>query len=61
MCLCVGVYLIGMGIGEIGVNGENRAIDAYSSELREAGLNEFHSGLLTTYFVVHPPLFSHQY
>ena len=41
MCLCVGVSLIGMGIGEIGVSGENRAIDANSSELREAGFNEF--------------------
>ena len=41
MCLCVGVYLIGIGIGEIGVNGENRAIEADSSELREAGYDEF--------------------
>ena len=40
-CLCLGVYLIGMGIGEIGVSGENRAIDANSSELREAGFNKF--------------------
>jgi len=41
MCLCVGVSLIGMGMGEIGVCGENRAIDANSSELREAGFDEF--------------------
>ena len=41
MCLGVGVSLIGMGIGEIGVSGENRAIDANSSELREAGFDEF--------------------
>ena len=30
-----------MGISEIGTSGENRAIDANSSELREAGFNEF--------------------
>jgi len=41
ICLCVGVYLIGMGIGEIGVSGENRAIEANSSELREAGYDKF--------------------
>lgn len=41
ICLCVGVSLIGMGVGEIGVSGENRAIEANSSELREAGFNEF--------------------
>jgi hypothetical protein len=41
ICLCVGISLIGMGIGEIGVSGENRAIDANSSELREAGFDEF--------------------
>lgn len=41
ICLCVGFCLIGMGIGEIGVSGENRAIEANSSELREAGFNEF--------------------
>ena len=40
-CLCLGVYLIGMGIGEIGVSGENRAIEANSSELREAGYDKF--------------------
>ena len=40
-CLCVGVSAIGMGIGKIGVSGENRAIEANSSELREAGFDEF--------------------
>ena len=38
ICLYLGVYQIGMGIGEIGVSGENRAIEANSSELREAGV-----------------------
>jgi hypothetical protein len=41
ICLCVGVSLIGMGIGEIGVSGENRATEVNSSELREAGFDEF--------------------
>ncbi len=41
MCLGVGVSLIGMGIGEIGVSGENRAIDANFSKLREARFNKF--------------------
>ena len=41
LCLCGGVCLIGMGIGEISVSGENRAIEANSSELLEAGYNKF--------------------
>lgn len=41
ICLYAGVHQIGMGIGEIGVSGENRAIEANSSELREAGFDEF--------------------
>ena len=41
ICLCIGLYSIGVGIMEIGVSGENRAIEANSSELLEAGYNKF--------------------
>ena len=39
--LCGGVCMIGMGISEIGVSGENRAIEANSSKLLEARYNKF--------------------
>ena len=41
ICLYAGVHQIGMGIGEIGVSGENRAIEVICSELREAGYDKF--------------------
>ena len=41
LLLIGGVCLIRMGVGEIGVSGENRAIEANPSELHEAGYNKF--------------------
>jgi len=40
---CMGIYGLIDGLGEIGVSGENRAIEANRSTLTEAGFNNFYN------------------